>query len=787
MNSDGNLTFEAGDSHSSERSLGALTAGPPRIAPLFMDLDPSRTPTGVSVLSEAARFVVSWTSVPEYSASGFGTPETFRVRLYPDGRIEFAYNGIITDGAVVGISPGSLHGGAAIVSFSANASGVYSSTVAETFGGTDEVDTITAAQKFYQSHDDTYDYLVFYNNEGIGACAGSVACEVTVRNNRSGYGDVQVEVGQEYGSDSRLQSVLNMGPLAEYPFDPNALVPARGSTGDTPLTLLGHETGHLFLAFASIPDPGNPNTFPMLDAAEIHWAFTFNSAASFLQGNSIQDNGPGAEPRFLTTATVQDYGPLDQYLMGFRAPEEVAPSFLVTGPSPSFATRLPQAGVSFDGQRQDVAIDDIIAAAGRRTPDYTVSQRRFRFAFILIVPAGSTVSQSDLNQLDTYRRQFETFYSQGTSSRASADTSLKLSLKLSTFPAAGVFAGQSIAVSIAIRTPAAQPLTIALNTQTGAASVDPSITIPAGATSAIFHLTGVKSGVDEIDAQPADSRYDAAVSRIQVLSGPDVAQLVVVSGTGAQSATLRVMDINNLPYPGVNVQAGGIISTTDSNGQVTFTVTTGQTLSAQIAGASAPVFVPAGSSFSFTAPVNAASGASGLSPGEIATLFGSNLAPGTQVSLDSNPVPVLFADNSQVNFLVPTDQAIGTTKVSVVVAGVSADVPLPVPVMQVSPGIFFDPATGYGAILNAGTVLTTKDQPAAQGDYIEIYATGLGNLSPQVTIAGTQASVVYSGPTSFPGLSQVNAQIPAGAPSGVQPLSITLNGIRSNIVTVGIR
>jgi hypothetical protein len=568
VNSDGNLTFLAGDSASSQRSLGQVVGGTPRIAPLFMDLDPSQKPDGVRVLSDPARFVVSWVGAPEYSAFGVGLPQTFQVRLYPDGRVEFAYNGINTDGAVVGISPGGLQGTTSVVSFAANVSGQYSSTVAERFGGVAEVDVIAAAQKFYQTHDDSYDYLVIYNNEAVGSCPGAVACEMTVRNNRSGYGDTQVELGAEFGSASRLQAVLNMGPLSEYPIDPSAAVPSRGLIGDTPLSILGHETGHLFLAYASIPNPANPSAPPMLDSALIHWAFTFDSEASFMQGNRIRDDGPGSSPRFTTTATVREYSLLDQYLMGFRAPEEVDPPFLVIGPSRSFALRLPQVGVSFDGQRQDIGVSDIIAAEGRRTPDSTVSQRHFRFAFILIVAQGSMPSQTNLDQIDAYRRQFEAYYGQAASMRATADTALRLSLRLSTFPAAGVFAGATIPVSLSIQKPAPAPLTINLTTQTGTASVDPSVTIPAGATSVNFNLTGVAAGVDEIDAQPADSHYDAAVSRIQVLSGPDQAQLVVVSHD-LQSVTWRVQDINNLPYPGVPVQAGDNIVLSDSDGRVT--------------------------------------------------------------------------------------------------------------------------------------------------------------------------------------------------------------------------
>ena len=48
---------------------------------------------------------------------------------------------------------------------------------------------------------------------------------------------------------------MNMGRLDYYPLDVNASVPVRVAAQDTPLTVLGHESGHLFLAFASIPDP----------------------------------------------------------------------------------------------------------------------------------------------------------------------------------------------------------------------------------------------------------------------------------------------------------------------------------------------------------------------------------------------------------------------------------------------------------------------------------------------------------------------------------------------------
>ena len=297
-----------------------------------------------------------------------------------------------------------------------------------------------------------------------------------------------------------------------------------------------------------------------------------------------------------------------------------------------------------------------------------------------------------------------------------------------------------------------------------------------------------------------------------MLAGPDAAQLILVS-SDARQLTLRVKDVNNLPYPGVSVQVSSamgapLLATSNADGQVSFNWTAGQSLSARIVGAAgASVFVnaAAGPPFSFNAPVNAASGAPGLSPGGIATIFGANLtkgiraaAPfpwplslaGVQILLDGKPAPVLFVSDSQVNFLAPGELSVGSVKLAVVAAGVEAELPAPAPVTLVSPGIFFDAATGYGSILNAGTTLTTTDQPAARGDYGEIYATGLGpaGLTPEVTIGGSRANVTYSGlAPGYLGLYQVDAQIPSGIAPGDQTLSLTIDGVPSNVVKIGVR
>ncbi|HEX6880982.1 MAG TPA: hypothetical protein VF135_11505, partial [Terriglobales bacterium] len=167
VNSDGNLTFTAGDPTSSDRSLGRMTSGPPRISALFRDLDPTRATGGVRTTSSGNVFVITWDNVPEYRDIGTGTLQTFQIRLYPDGKIEIAYSDVNTTEAVVGIAPGSLQGSTSVVSFLNSPTGEGSAAITERFSASEKVDIFSAAQKFYLNHEDTYDYLVFFNTLGI--------------------------------------------------------------------------------------------------------------------------------------------------------------------------------------------------------------------------------------------------------------------------------------------------------------------------------------------------------------------------------------------------------------------------------------------------------------------------------------------------------------------------------------------------------------------------------------------------------------------------------------------
>ncbi|MEI9812709.1 MAG: hypothetical protein WDO18_08550 [Acidobacteriota bacterium] len=425
---------------------GHLVAGPPAIAGLFADLNPPSSTNGVRFLSEQGRVVVTWDNVP-LAGSRLSGGQTFQIRIYPSGKIQMTYTtvGDSFESGSVGIVPGDLRP-VTLVDLTL-ATGPYTTGIAEAFTSLTqpEVDMLAAAQRFYQTHDDAYDYLVFYNALGVPASQGVVAYELTARSQGTGFGDPPIDYGTDYGSRRELKAVLNLGPTTQYPADPFGIVSSRGTIGDTPVSILSHESGHLWLALTSVPSPTNAFYPPMLGTGLAHWAFPFNSDASYLEGNRIEDLGATANPRFRTVATVEHYSALDQYLMGLRAAQDVPPTFAVLD-SGQANPRAPQKGVSFNGTRLDIPVVDVIQASGRRTPDATVSQRTFRMAFVMIVPedadlsAGSSSSNA-IAQVDAYRKAFETTFVTATDGRAKMITSLHKGISFSMTPNAGVTLG----------------------------------------------------------------------------------------------------------------------------------------------------------------------------------------------------------------------------------------------------------------------------------------------------------------------------------------------------------
>ena len=416
VNSDGNITFEEGDSASTARGVSRLLSGPPRVALFLADLDPS---AGGTVHSQAGAdaVTVTWCDVPGFESQ---STTSVQVSLLSTGVIEMTFDsGIGLGDAIVGLSPGRTTSFESVdLSAAARAAG-GAAAVGERFAVRGELDTVAVARKFLQTHPDAYDQVVIWTDQPV--LFDAFAYEVTIGNRIQGIGQAIYDTPADFGSDT-LTSIVVMGWLGKYSDDPEKKV----SRENTTLSLLGHETGHRWLAFLDFSDHDRERSSALLGRQQAHWSFFVDSDASVMEGNDIEDLGGGS---FRTVAAVEGYSALDQYAMGLRHDHEVPPFFYVEAPTnampPARSTGSPQVGVTFNGTRREVLIADVIEVEGARVPSADESPRVHRQAFVYVVRNGREANPDHLAKLDAIRRQWEPFFAAATDERMRVETRLR--------------------------------------------------------------------------------------------------------------------------------------------------------------------------------------------------------------------------------------------------------------------------------------------------------------------------------------------------------------------------
>ncbi len=233
-----------------------------------------------------------------------------------------------------------------------------------------------------------------------------------------------------------------------------------------------------------------------------------------------------------------------------------------------------------------------------------------------------------------------------------------------------------------------------------------------------------------------------------------------------------------------------------------------------------------------TVVVNAASFLPGVSPGGLATVFGTNLTDvsgvvlaGTNpfplvlanVSVDVNGIPapifsIAFANGEdQISFQVPWQAPTGPGVIRVQVYDYNtlvADVR--VDSFTEDPGIFGYQrfGTSYAVAVHTDFTLIGPDNPALRDEVIILYTTGLGpvdqsipnglgapsrplanTLDPfRVVVAGADARVLFSGlAPGFVGLYQINMALPHDLPAGDLPMRILSEYANSQTVYLTVR
>jgi hypothetical protein len=418
VNSDGNITFEEADKSSTERNVARLLTGPPRVSPFLADLDPT-TGTGRIFLNAASdQYTVTWCTVRGFDVA---RSVTVQATLLPNGNIEMIYGSTINLGdAIVGLSPGRTGTFATVNLSDAGPTDGGSAAVGERFAEDAQVDLVALTRKFYGSHSDSYDQLVVWSDAPV--ITDAFAYETTVKNEIRGIGVDTYDLAADFGSAGRLRSLVVMDWLGKYPDNPTQKFLGENNT----VSVLGQESGHRWLAFLEFRDRTNQRSQALLGRDLAHWSFFFDSDASVMEGNDIEDLGGGS---FRTVGAVQRYSRLDQYAMGLLSEFQVGEFFYVENPTNMSSNRTsessPEIGVTFNGTRRDVLIQDIVAILGRREPSAADSARVHRQAFVYLVSSGRTADGGQVSKLDNIRRAWEAFFLQATERRMQAITTLR--------------------------------------------------------------------------------------------------------------------------------------------------------------------------------------------------------------------------------------------------------------------------------------------------------------------------------------------------------------------------
>jgi hypothetical protein len=421
VGTNGYITFGQGDT-SARISAASLASEMPRIAPLWADLNVN---DGGNLYYNRLEdhHLITWDSAREIL---YGGKSTFQAALYDDGRIAFVYKKVKARSSLTGISPGKSALDPLPIVFTDPPGGAVTAPFFETFSNQKRLDLPALTRTLYRTQPDAFDVVFIWTDfsydNGIG-----VAHSFNVRNDIGGIGLRIFDRGAQYGSPSRLATVITMGNETSWPSDPQALTAGL----NTAVCIVCHELGHRWLAYIHFDDE-NATKDDLLGRDASHWNFLAdtrtNSEGSFsslMEGNAWRGSGSGT---FTTIeSAVNHFSPLDQYLMGLRSADEVGEiAYLVTDEefTQLIREKSPVSGLSITAARKTISVSQIVAHEGPRLPDVSASPKALRVAFVLLTQQGSTTPNSTIQKIAHYRNALVRYFWAATGRRASLDASL---------------------------------------------------------------------------------------------------------------------------------------------------------------------------------------------------------------------------------------------------------------------------------------------------------------------------------------------------------------------------
>jgi hypothetical protein len=394
----------------------------PKVAGYYLDLNPA---AGGSVLtkSEATKYTVTWSAVPEYGTTKFNT---IQVVLYPSGTFTLTYNGIASTVAANPIVLGFHPGGTPTletISFSAGLphnSGAGAAVYEEYYSYANPlVNEVALMQRFYSQFPDEFFQLVFFTN--FPQTMAGFANELNIKNDVTGIGLGIFDSSGQYGSSGVLESRCNMNQLSVWATDPSFRFFSKGNNF---LTIMGQEAGHRWGAFTYFDAGSGPSNL-ILGRSDAHWSYYVDVDHSSLEGGNWISTGGS---NYQCPTQIDFFSQLDEYTFGLRTPDEVKDFFYIASPSNDLvgnrSVGTPLLGATATGTLTPVTVEHIIAANGLRTPTEPNENKDLRQGFIFLLQAGSSPTQAELDKIAGFRRAWEEYFERSCDGRLTCNTSI---------------------------------------------------------------------------------------------------------------------------------------------------------------------------------------------------------------------------------------------------------------------------------------------------------------------------------------------------------------------------
>ncbi|MDB4971398.1 MAG: hypothetical protein JWN44_7087 [Myxococcales bacterium] len=280
-------------------------------------------------------------------------------------------------------------------------------------------------KRFLTKYADDFDEVIIFTTFEDNGAPGALAYEISIFQDIQNIGDDILDDTALWGSGTkRMHAFVNMMRWSQFESDGMATTDPNNFF----YPVLGQEFAHRWLSFVKYKDALGRSSAAMLGRDAAHWASTLETNGSVLDGNTIV---PQTDGTFLVTEYMQRYSDLDLYIMGLIPANKVKPFFRVDGAklmdgTPVDATQPVSVGAKMTGTRENIIIDQVVAALGARFPDYAAAPKSFRTAFVVLTAPGEKASAGieAARLLDKVRKVWEQKFKEYTGGAGTMCTNL---------------------------------------------------------------------------------------------------------------------------------------------------------------------------------------------------------------------------------------------------------------------------------------------------------------------------------------------------------------------------